>query len=141
MKNNNSIRHAPYLWNSLAYDYDFWCSFVKWWYLQVFFFFFGTVRGVKGQKKSSKWKMIVTSAMCHISGRVAYDHDFWYTCVKWWYLVVLFSLFSNLVFFTVRGVKGQKMPKMKDNNYIRHSPYLRIIISYDHDFWYTFVKS
>ena len=26
---------------------------------------------------------------------------------------------------------------MKNNNYICHMPYLRNIIAYDHDFWYT----
>ena len=29
------------------------------------------------------------------------------------------------------------MPKMKNNNYIHHVPYLRNSIAYDHDFWYT----
>ena len=28
---------------------------------------------------------------------------------------------------------------MKNNNYIRHMPYLRNSIGYDHDFWYTCV--
>ena len=69
MKNKNYIRHVPYLRNSVAYDHDFWYTWVKWWYLQAFFSFFSTFwffgllgrgwgwggggggwRGVKGQK-------------------------------------------------------------------------------------------
>ena len=30
---------------------------------------------------------------------------------------------------------------MKNNNYIRYAPYLKNSIAYDHDFWYTYVKS
>ena len=40
MKNNNYIRHIPYLRNSIAYDHYFWYNCVKWWYLQVLFNFF-----------------------------------------------------------------------------------------------------
>ena len=39
----------------------------------------------------------------------AYDHDFWYTIVKWWYLQVVFSFFFVLIFQAVREVKGQKI--------------------------------
>ena len=45
-----------------------------------------------------------------------------------------------LIFWTIRVVKGQKKPKLRNKNYIRHAPYLRNIIAYDHDFWYTCVK-
>ena len=33
-----------------------------------------------------------------------------------------------------------KKPKMENNNYICHVPYLRNSIAFDHDFWYTCVK-
>ena len=52
----------------------------------------------------------------------------------------IFSYFLILIFWAVRGIKGQKKPKMKSNNYICHVPYLRNSIAYDHDFWYTCVK-
>ena len=29
---------------------------------------------------------------------------------------------------------------MKNNNYIRYTPYLKNNIAYNHDFWYTCVK-
>ena len=41
---------------------------------------------------------------------IAYDYDFWYTCVKRWYLqVFFFILFKILIFWVVSGVKRQKM--------------------------------
>ena len=50
--------------------------------------------------------------MHHISGTVediwGYDHDFWYTCVKW-YLLVFFSFchfFENFIFGAVKGGGG-----------------------------------
>ena len=48
-ENNNYIHHTPYLRNSIAYDQDFWYTFVKW-YLQAFFsflifLFFGLLGG------------------------------------------------------------------------------------------------
>ena len=84
-----------------------------------------------------------TNYMCHVSylrNSKAYDHDFWYTCVKWRYLQVFFLFFEIFIFRTVKGVKGQKWSKMKSNNYICHAPYLRNSIAYDHDFWYSCVK-
>ena len=38
-ENNNYIRLAPHLWNSIADDHDFWYPCVRWWYLQSFFSF------------------------------------------------------------------------------------------------------
>ena len=46
-----------------------------------------------------------------------------------------FHIFEIFVFWAVKGVKGRK-----NKNHICHAPYLRNIIAYDHDFWYTCVK-
>ena len=48
----NFSRGMPYLRNSVAYDHDFWCTCVKWWYLQVFFF---SVRGEGKGQKMAQW--------------------------------------------------------------------------------------
>ena len=113
MKNNNYICHASYLRNSIGYDHDFWYTFVKWWYLEGFFsffwnfFIFWAVRRVKGQKIAQKMKS--NNYICHLPylrKSVAYDHDFWYTCVKWWYISAFFPFFEILSFWTVMGVKG-----------------------------------
>ena len=40
--------------------------------------------------------------ICHMSyltNSIAYDHLFWYNCVKWWYLQGLFKLFLKFSFF------------------------------------------
>ena len=53
----------------------------------------------------------------------------------------VFFIFLKFSFLGLLGVKGQKLPKMKNNNYIRHKSYLRTVyIAYNHDFQYTFVK-
>ena len=99
----------------------------------VFFFFsfffkiliLQVVRGVKEQKMSQNDKTI---CLLHSISQEAqlYDHYFWYTCVKWWHLQMLFSfLFKILIFWVVRGgQKGKKWPKMTKNS-INFTPYLR----------------
>ena len=51
-----------------------------------------------------------------------------------------FHTFEILIFWVVRGQKCKKQPKMKNENYICHVPYLRNSIAYDHDFWYICVN-
>ena len=54
-------------------------------------FVFWSVRGGKRAKNSPKWKISIMSVTCHITkNSLAYDHDFWYTFVKWWYLQAFF---------------------------------------------------
>ena len=119
---DNYIRHMPYLKNSIAYDNDFWCTCVKWWYPQVFFFFFIFPKfwffwlvGLKGQEMAQDDKKFspphfISQEPHHTS----YDCHLWYACIKWW----CFPLFQNFDFLRgkrakngkgVRGVKGQKI--------------------------------
>ena len=44
-----------------------------------------------------------------------------------------------MIFWAVKGVKGQKIT-MKNNNYTCQASYPRNIIAYDYDFWYNCVK-
>ena len=37
------------------------------------------------------------------------DHNFWYTCVKRWYIQVFFHFCKILIFRVIRGVKGKKV--------------------------------
>ena len=90
--------------------------------------------------------------MCHgpyLRNIIAYDHDFWYTCVKWWYLQDFFSFFEIFISWDVRWVKGQKIAQNK--NCICHDPrwqknpacctsHLKSHISYDCHLRYTCVK-
>ena len=62
----------------------------------------------------------------YLCNSIADDHDFWYTCVKWWYLLEFFH-FWYFHFQGVRGVKGQK--KAQDDkkvllNFISQEPYI-----------------
>ena len=43
----------------------------------------------------------------YLRNSLAYDHDLWYTCVKWWFSFFIFFLI--LIFRTVSEVKGQKI--------------------------------
>ena len=47
--------------------------------------------------------------ICHatyLRNNIVYDHGFWYTCVKWWYVQGFFYIF---IFWAVMQVKGQKI--------------------------------
>ena len=112
MKNNNYICYAPYPRNSIAYDYEFRYTCVKWWYLEAFFnffdiFIFPAFRRVKGQKIAQKNNNYICHAP-YLRNSVAYDHDFWYISVKWWYLQ---ALFSNSLYFHFSGCQWSKRVK------------------------------
>ena len=64
---------------------------------------------------------------------LAHDHDFWYICIKWWYLQVILSFIQTFFFWVVRGLKGQKtVQKSKvTKDSVCHAPYLRNHTSYD----------
>ena len=76
----------------------------------------------------------------YFRNRNSCDYNFWYTCIKWWYLQDFFFFFFNFDFSGWKGSKRAKnSPKWKNNNYIRHTPpYHRN--SNDHDFWCTCAK-
>ena len=78
--------------------------------LGVFFIFwkflFLGLLGGKRAKNSPKWKNNYVCHMPHLRKSIAYDHDFWYTVVKWWYLQAFFFHFP---FIGLLGeVKWQK---------------------------------
>ena len=82
----------------------------------------GKGRGVKTIKNDPKWKLTITS-VTHLRNSIAYDHDFWYICVKWRYLQeFFFSFFSNFDFSSCLGGKSAKnSPKWKIT-YFPHAP-------------------
>ena len=110
---------APYLRNCTSCDHNSWYTWVRWWYLQVFFFIYlkfwffrllevGGGGGVKGQKiaQNEIYKL-------HISHIISqeYDQDFWYTFVKQWYL----QAFCQNVDFLGHRVKWQKIVQSDQN--------------------------
>ena len=103
------------------------------------FWFLGLLGG-KRTKNSPKWEITIASVTHHFSRTVHH-------------LIVIvsrsmenddicrhsFQFFKILIFQNVAGLKEQKIAHDK-NNYIHHTPYLRNRTSYDHNFWYTYVK-
>ena len=126
----------------MMWDNNFWCICVK--YLQDFFSFFQNLYslgcyGGKSSKNSPKWKK-KKNYICHVPylrNSIVYDHDFWYTCVKWWYLLMIFSFFQILIFLFVRGGGGVKVQEMANMtiNPVCHIPCLRDHTSYDSHLW------
>ena len=77
----------------------------------VFFFnfkilIFQVVRGLKGQKMAQNVKKSVCLTP-YLRNRISYDCDFWYICVKWWYLQQIFAFFKFWFF----GFLGSKRAK------------------------------
>ena len=80
--------------------------------------------------------MKTNNYVCHapyLRNSTAYDHEFWYTCVKWWYLEVLFNFFHIFIFLAVRAIKEQKIAQKTKNSVCRTS-YIR-----NHTSWLSFV--
>ena len=84
-------KFCPYLKNLTLYDCDFWCTCVKWWYLQKFFSFskiliFGVFKGIKG-KNDLKLPISVCFALFFRNCR-SYHQDFdndIYRCFSWFF--------------------------------------------------------
>ena len=67
--------------------------------------------------------------MPYLRNNIAYDHDVWYTCVKWWYLQA-FYFFISWKFWSSGLVGGEKVQKMAQNDKqlylscsVSHEPY------------------
>ena len=69
-----SVCRAPYLRNCTSPDHNFWCTYVKWWYLQGFFSFFKNFDflSCKSAKNSPKWKITITSVTRYILRTIHY---------------------------------------------------------------------
>ena len=62
------------------------------------------------------------------------DHDNWYTCVKWWYLQVFFSVYQNPGF--KRAKNGPKWQKMSGLLQVSETIHHMIVIYCTHVKWY-----
>ena len=73
---------------------------------------------------------------------IIYDCDFWYTCIKWWHLQMLFSFLQNFDFLGGEEVMGDRRAKngLKWQNILSLTPYLRNRTSYHCSFRGTYVK-
>ena len=71
---------------------------------RLFFHFFEilifqAVRGVTA-KNSPKWKISYICHVAYLRDSTAFDYDFSYNCVEWWYLQAFFS-FSLIFYFSI----------------------------------------
>ena len=111
----NYICNTPYLRNSIAYDQDFWYTFVKQWYLLgVFskFWFFGLLWG-KRAKNHPKWQKLL-SVVVYISGIIHHMIVIYGTYVYNDNISCHFVSFFKIFIFWV--FKGVKWPKMVQNH-------------------------
>ena len=123
MKNNNYIRRALYLRNSIAYDHDFWKNCVKWYISRyVFHFFkiliFWVVSWVKGQKMAHYDKKLCLSYFISPKSYIKWLSFLVHLCKKMISPDILFFYFFKIfIFWVVRVVKrqknGQKWEKIK----------------------------
>ena len=117
---NNYIFQTPYLEEL----YIIWSLFLVHLCKMISPFFFIFLKKVICKKNKANWHQRVKGQkwpkmknnyiryVLYLRNSIAYDHDIWYTCVKWWYLVFLFCFFFHflkiLIFGVVRGLKGQR---------------------------------
>ena len=77
-----------------------------------FFMLLGGKRAENGPRWKIHWKKNkkkTVTLVTHHRNSIAFNHNFWNTYVKRWYLQAFFCLFGRLIFGFVRGVKGQKI--------------------------------
>ena len=70
------------------------------------FWFYGPI-GFKMAKIGPKWQKILSNAP-YQRNHTSYDCLLWCTCVKWYYLQVLVSIFQNFYFLDCQGVQRAK---------------------------------
>ena len=139
----NSVCHTPYLRNHAWYDCHLWYTSGNQWYLQVFFqnFDFLDCQWGKRAKNGPKWQKILSVSLCILRNRTPYDCEFWYTCVKWFYLQQFFIFPKILIFWVFRGGGGKRGKNdLKLPISVCHALYLRNCRSYHLDVRYTRVK-
>ena len=120
----SSVCCTLYFRNHILYDLHLWgtCFYKMIISPGIFFFFFlhnfdfriirGKIggQGVNGKKWPKMTKKFV-SLTPYLRNRTSYDCDFWYTCVKWWYLQQMFSflvfIFSKFWFLGFSDVNNE----------------------------------
>ena len=132
MKINNYICHLSYHRNIIVYDHDFWYTCVKWWYLQVIFFFkiliFCVVSGVKWQKMAQNHKIFWLLHFISLKPYIIWLSFMVHLCKMMMSPGVVVIFKKIVIFWLVRGVKGQNITR-KDKkfcllHFISQEPYI-----------------
>ena len=98
---------------------------------------------LSGEWKTKKWTKMTKTSVCRViyfRNHISFDLHLCYKCVKGLYLQVFFSFLKILIFWIIKGVKGQKMAQSLTKKSVCLTLYLRNRTSYDCDFWCTYVK-
>ena len=117
----HAVCYAPYIRNHTSYDRHLWHTSLKWWYLQVFFYFFQilifqVVSRVKSEKLTQNDKKFCLS--CSMSQE---PYIIWSSLVIRKCKMIISLGFSFFFFFLfwffglLGGWKGKKWPKMTKN--------------------------
>ena len=121
----NSVCCTSYLRNHTSYDCHLWYTYVKWWYLQLFFSFFSKLWFfMLGGSKGKKWPKMTKNYVCHIPyirKHTSYDCDFWYTCKMMKSPDASFQFCKILIFQVVMVVKWQKKAQNYKKLCLSHS--------------------
>ena len=84
---------------------------ILYWFFSLFFNFSTNIYMSLFPSVRRSFHLSVCLSVCHapyLRNCTSSSHIFCYTCVKW-YLQDFFSFFKTLIFWVVRGVKGQKV--------------------------------
>ena len=128
----HAVCYAPYIRNHTSYDRHLWHTSLKWWYLQVFFYFFQilifqVVSQVKSEKLTQNDKKFCLS--CSMSQE---PYIIWSSLVIrkckiiisiGFSFIFFFFFFLILIFWVARRVKGQN--DLKWQKTVRFALHLR----------------
>ena len=121
-------------------DFHLWYTFVKWYYLQVFFWFFQNlyflgVRWVKGQKLVKIAKKFCPSHSISQEPYIIWSSFVVHNCKMIISPSVFFICFEMLIFGLLGGSTGKKKKWSKmGESFVCHPPYLR-----NHTSWFSFM--
>ena len=114
----------PYLRSCSSYDFGFWYTCVKWWYLQQYFSFFQNSDFPGFSKFINKCQEeILTCAppSSHVCDFIFYFYIFIFHVLPE-FVVFYFFIFYAFLFFKLKSVKiNEKIIKLKEN--IKNSTY------------------
>ena len=102
----------------------------------VFFHFFKIlIFWVHSPLKGQKWSIMTKDSVCrtpYLRNHTSYDCDFWYACVKWWYLQQIFSFLKSWFWGFLGGKRAKSDLKLPIS--VCCTLYLRNCRSYHQDF-------
>ena len=143
----HAVCYAPYIRNHTSYDRHLWHTSLKWWYLQVFFYFFQilifqVVSQVKSEKLTQNDKKFCLSCSMSQEPYIIWSSLVIRKCkmiISLGFSFIFFFFFFNFDFLGCWGGERAKNG-LKWQKTVRFALHLRNYASCDRDFWYTYAK-